>query len=94
MSRVHELFVIVTSVNHFFCNIQSDSKRWTQFRTSVTVQFSPSLLIILYKITGKDHNSQTKHFFFKFLKYISNNMGYMFMTRYESKHVAHIVTLF
>jgi len=27
---------------------------------------------------GKDHDSQTQRYFIKFLKYISNNMGYMF----------------
>ena len=31
-----------------------------------------------YRNKGKDHNSQTQQYFMKFLKYITNNMGYMF----------------
>ena len=30
-----------------------------------------------YRNQGKDHNSETKQYFIWFLKYISNNKGYM-----------------
>ena len=38
-----------------------------------------------YRNKGKDHDSQTQQCFIKFLKYISNNMGYMF--RLTSSHL-------
>jgi hypothetical protein len=34
---------------------------------------------------GKDYNSQAQQYFIKFLKYINNNMGYMF--RLTSSHL-------
>jgi len=42
------------------------------------------LLVLLWEMEkkdrnkGKDHNSKTQLYFRKFLKYINNNMGYMF----------------
>ena len=36
-----------------------------------------------YRNKGKGHNSQTQQYFIKFLKYINNNMDYMFTALWD-----------
>ena len=75
-----------------FTHSLSPARSPNPLTTALPIESLPDVVIIrgfltkvLYRNKGKDHNSQTQPYFIKFLKYINNNMGYMF--RPTSSHL-------